>query len=188
MKTEKQKMLAGEFFASQNPEIERDAIDCQRAVFEFNSSPARPGKEKNKKLAAIFGAVKNTPAIMSPFYCDYGYNIYIGKNFFANYGLTILDSGKVTIGDNVMIGPNCGIYTPNHPLNADERLNNEEIGLPVSIGDNVWIGGNVVVLPGVYIGDNAVIGAGSVVTKNIPPYSLAVGNPCKVIKKLRTEQ
>lgn len=184
MKTEKQKMADGEYFLASDIEIETVSEKCQKAVFEFNNSPARPWKEKNQKLAAIFGSTQDVPMIMSPFYCDYGCNIYLGKNLFANYGLTILDSGQVTIGDNVMIGPNCNIYTPNHPINAAERLKGEEIGLPVTIGNNVWLGGNVTILPGVHIGDNCVIGAGSVVTKDIPTDTLAAGNPCKVFRKI----
>lgn len=114
--------------------------------------------------------------------CDYGFNIHIGENFYSNHNLIILDAAPVTFGDNVFIAPNCGFYTAGHPLDATERNKGLEYAHPITVGDNVWIGGNVCVLSGVTIGNNSVIGAGSVVVKDIPPYSLAVGNPCKVIK------
>lgn len=119
-----------------------------------------------------------------PFYCDYGFNIEVGKNFFANYNCTILDVAKVRIGDNCQMAPNVAIYTAGHPIHPDTRNTMYEYGIEVNIGDNVWIGGNTVICPGVRIGDNVVIGAGSVVTKDIPDWSLAAGNPCRVIRKI----
>ncbi len=125
--------------------------------------------------------------INPPFYCDYGFHIEVGKNFFANYNCTILDVAKVTIGDNCQLAPNVAIYTAGHPVHPDTRNTMYEYGIPVTIGDNVWIGGNSVICPGVNIGDNVVIGAGSVVTKDIPAWSIAAGNPCKVIRKITEE-
>ena len=125
--------------------------------------------------------------INPPFYCDYGFNIEVGKNFFANYNCTILDVGKVRIGDNCQLAPNVAIYTAGHPLHPDSRNSAYEYGIDVTIGDNCWIGGNVVICPGVHIGDNVVIGAGSVVTKDIPDWSVAAGNPCRVIRKITDE-
>ena len=125
--------------------------------------------------------------IANPFHCDYGSNIEIGENFFSNYGLTILDVGKVTIGDNAQIAPNVSIYTAGHPIHPDSRNSGYEYGIPVAIGDNVWIGGNAVILPGVTIGSNSVIGAGSVVTKDIPEWVIAAGNPCRVLRKITEE-
>lgn len=122
--------------------------------------------------------------INPPFYCDYGKHIEVGKNFFANYNCTILDVAKVKIGDNCMLAPNVAIYTAGHPLHPDTRNTMFEYGIEVTIGDNVWIGGNAVICPGVKIGSNSVIGAGSVVTKDIPEWSVAAGNPCKVIRKI----
>ena len=122
--------------------------------------------------------------INPPFYCDYGFNIEVGKEFFANYNCTIIDVAKVKIGDNCMLTPNVAIYTAGHPVHPDTRRSLYEYGKPVTIGDNVWIGGNAVVLPGVTIGSNSVIGAGSVVTRDVPPWSIAAGNPCKVIRTI----
>ena len=122
-----------------------------------------------------------------PFYCDYGSHIEAGKNFFANYNCTIIDVAKVTIGDNCQMAPNVAIYTAGHPLHPVSRNSMYEYGISVSIGDNVWIGGNTVILPGVHIGSNTVIGAGSVVTKDIPDWVVAAGNPCRVIKQITEE-
>ena len=122
-----------------------------------------------------------------PFYCDYGFHIEVGKNFFANYNCTILDVAKVKIGDNCQMAPNVAIYTAGHPVHPAARNSAYEYGIEVTIGDNVWIGGNTVILPGVHIGDNVVIGGGSVVTKDIPDWSIAAGNPCKVIRKITEE-
>ena len=125
--------------------------------------------------------------INPPFYCDYGFNIEVGSNFFANYNCTMLDVGKITIGDNCFMASNVAIYTAGHPIHPDSRNSMYEYGIPVTIGDNVWIGGNTVICPGVTIGSNCVIGAGSVVTKDIPDWSVAAGNPCKVIRKITDE-
>lgn len=125
--------------------------------------------------------------INPPFYCDYGFNIEVGKNFFANYNCTMLDVAKISIGDNCFMASNVAIYTAGHPIHPDSRNSMYEYGIPVTIGDNVWIGGNTVICPGVTIGSNCVIGAGSVVTKDIPDWSVAAGNPCRVIRKITDE-
>lgn len=127
------------------------------------------------------------PIINLPFYCDYGNHIQVGKNFFANYNCTILDVGKVTFGDNCFLAPNVAIYTAGHPIHPDARNSMYEYGIDVTIGHNVWIGGNAVICPGVTIGDNCVIGAGSVVTKDVPAWSIAAGNPARVIRKITEE-
>ena len=125
--------------------------------------------------------------INPPFYCDYGFNIEVGRNLFINYNCTILDVAKVNIGDNVLIAPNVSIYTAGHPLHADTRKTGYEYGIPVTIGDNVWIGGNRIIMPGVTVGCNSVIGAGSVVTKDVPDWTVVAGNPARVIRKITDE-
>ena len=131
--------------------------------------------------------MKENPVITAPFYCDYGFNISIGKNFYTNHNVTILDGAKVTFGDNVFIAPNCVFSTAGHAIDNEQRSRGLEIALPITVGDNVWIGTNVSVLPGVTIGNNTIIGAGSVVNKNIPEGVIAAGNPCKVIRKITEE-
>ena len=132
----------------------------------------------------LFGKSDETTFLNPPFYCDYGSNIEVGRNCFINYNCTILDNGKVTLGDNCLLAPNVSIYTAGHPLYPDARNLGYEYGIPVTIGDNVWIGGNTVICPGVKIGSNVVIGAGSVVTKDIPDWSFAAGNPCRLIRAI----
>lgn len=136
-----------------------------------------------KIVKELFGKSENA-FVNPPFYCDYGFHIEVGKNFFANYNCTILDVAKVTIGDNCQMAPNVAIYTAGHPVHPETRNSGYEYGKAVSIGDNVWIGGNTVICPGVHIGNNVVIGAGSVVTKDIPDMVIAAGNPCRVIRSI----
>lgn len=130
---------------------------------------------------------EENPMVNPPFYCDYGNHIKVGKNFFCNYNCCILDVAQVTIGDNVLFAPNVAVYTAGHPIHPDSRNSAYEYGIEVSIGNNVWVGGNVVICPGVHIGDNCVIGAGAVVTKDIPAWSVAAGNPARVIKTITEE-
>lgn len=143
--------------------------------------------EKIEKIVKELLGKSEGAFINPPFYCDYGFNIEVGKNFYANYNCTILDVGKVTIGDNCMFAPNVAIYTAGHPIHPDSRNSMYEYGIPVSIGDNCWLGGNTIVCPGVKIGNNVVIGAGSVVTKDIPDWSIAAVNPCRVIRTITEE-
>ena len=135
-------------------------------------------------LEKLFQKEIYTIGIEPNFYCDYGFNIYLGKNFYSNHNLVILDANKVEFGNNVFIGQNCGFYTSGHPLDYKTRNQGLEYAKPIKVGNNVWFGGNVCVLPGVTIGDNVVIGAGSVVNKDIPSNVLAVGNPCRVVKEI----
>lgn len=156
----------------------------RKLLREFNTTDPSDFDTLGKLAGKIVNGSGEKVSIMPPFYCDYGSHIHVGKNFFANYNCTILDVAKVKIGDNVMFAPNVSIYTAGHPLHPVSRNSGFEYGIAVTIGDNVWIGGNVVITPGVTIGDNVVIGAGSVVTKDIPANVVAAGNPCRVIREI----
>ena len=156
---------------------------CRRILQELNFADRSDFEKISRIVKELLGKSENA-FINPPFYCDYGSHIEAGKNFFANYNCTIIDVAKVTIGDNCQMAPNVAIYTAGHPLHPVSRNSLYEYGISVTIGDNVWIGGNTVILPGVHIGSNTVIGAGSVVTKDIPDWVVAAGNPCRVIKKI----
>ncbi|MDO4329510.1 MAG: sugar O-acetyltransferase [Lachnospiraceae bacterium] len=159
---------------------------CRRILQRLNTIDVSDFDGIAAIVKELFG--KSEGAFVNPpFYCDYGSHIQVGKNFFANYNCTIIDVAKVTIGDNCMLAPNVAIYTAGHPVHPTARNSMYEYGISVSIGDNVWVGGNTVILPGVHIGSNTVIGAGSVVTKDIPDWVIAGGNPCKVIRKITEE-
>lgn len=187
MKTEKQKMLTGQPYLANDPELVAERLLAKELLFDLNNLRPAALEERNAILRKLLGKTTNGFYVEPPFRCDYGYNIEIGSNFYANYNLVILDCASVKIGDNVFIAPNVGIYTAGHPLHAHLRNQEFEFALPITIGDNVWIGGNVVINPGVSIGDNTVIGSGSVVTKDIPANVLAVGNPCKVLRPITEE-
>lgn len=180
-KTEKEKMLAGELYIASDEELVKDIIHCEKVLMEFNNSP---DINRSEILKGLFGSTGDNFCVKPTFRCDYGYNIHVGENFFANYDCIILDVCKVTIGDNCMIAPRVCIYTATHPLDVETRISGLEYGKPVTIGDNVWIGGSSTILPGVNIGDNAVIAAGSVVTKDVPANVVVGGNPAKILKHL----
>ena len=183
--TEKEKMLSGALYnANKDSELVAERVKAKDLCFDFNNLRPSQKAEKEDILKKLLCSVGENIEIISPFWCDYGYNIVTGKNFFANHNLVILDCAKVTIGDNVFIGPDCGIYTATHPLDFQRRKEGLEYALPITIGNNVWLGGGVKICPGVTIGEGSVVGAGSIVTKDIPANVLAVGNPCKVIKEL----
>ncbi len=183
--TEKEKMLRGELYdANYNPELIEERQKCKVKCHEYNRLCPTAMQERETLLRGLLGKTGNTFLIEQPFYCDYGYNIEIGENFYSNFNCVILDGAKVSFGDNVFIAPNCGFYTAGHPLDAERRNKGLEYAKPITVGNNVWIGAGVHVLPGVTIGDNCVIGAGSVVNRDIPDNSLAVGNPCRVIKEI----
>lgn len=182
-KSEKEKMLSGEYYNAGDEELVRERDYAKNLTFEFNHT--RPDeKEKRQEILKRLIVFKGSFHIEALFNCDYGYNIEVGDNFYANCGCVILDVNKVQIGDNVLLAPNVQIYTAAHPINPMERLTGREFARPIVIGNNVWIGGGTIICPGVRIGDNVTIGAGSVVTKDIPDNVVAVGNPCKVIRKL----
>jgi len=181
---EKEKMLAGELYDAADAVLVEERQRSKDLCFRYNQIQPTKMKERKGIIKTLFGKTGKMFLIEQPFYCDYGYNIEIGENFYTNVNVVILDCAKVTFGDNVFIAPNCGFYTVNHPLDTENRNKGLEYAKPITVGNNVWIGAGCIILPGVTIGDNTVIGAGSVVVKDIPANVLAVGNPCKVIRKI----
>lgn len=184
---QKERMLAGLPYKAWMDGLSEERLDSRMKIYEFNHCSPLEKEKQQKLLREILGKTGNDISIEAPFHCDYGYNIEVGENFYANFNCVILDVGKVTIGNNVMFAPNVSIYTAGHPIHPDSRNSGYEYGIAVSIGDNVWVGGNVVINPDVHIGNNVVIGSGSVVTKDIPDNSIAVGNPCRVIRQITEE-
>ena len=181
--TEKEKMLAGMPYSAVDAQLLEELNAVKEIIHRYNSLYPSCTEERLSILKGLLGHIADDEFIVNqPFYCDYGKQISVGKRFFANFNLTILDEARVTIGDDCFIGPNVSIYTACHSTDPVERNTRIEWAEPVAIGDNVWIGGSVTILPGVSIGNNVTIGAGSVVTKDIPDNVVAVGNPCKVIK------
>ena len=182
--TEKEKMLAGEIYSAVDPDLVRELNAVKDVIHEYNQLHPSDTQRRLEMLKGLLGYIADDKAlIIQPFYCDYGKHIHVGKRFFANFNFTVLDEALVTIGDDCFIGPNVSIYTACHSTDPMERNTRKEWALPVTIGNNVWIGGSVTILPGVTIGDNVTIGAGSVVVNDIPPNVIAVGNPCKAVKK-----
>lgn len=170
--------------ANDDEELEKERVTCKTLCQQYNQMPIDQLDKRKTLLKMILGKTEKHLHIEPDFWCDYGYNISVGENFYANHHLTILDAGRVTFGDNVFIGPSCGFYTSGHPIDYIERNKGLEYAYPITIGNNVWFGAGVQVMPGVIIGNDVVIGSGSVVVKDIPSHSVAVGNPCKVIRQI----
>ncbi len=186
--TEWEKAQAGYLYdANYDKELIRQRERCADLCYELNQCRPSDTKRQEKLLHQILGKIKGNVVVTAPFYCDYGCNISVGEQFYANHNCTILDGAGVTFGDNVFIAPNCVFSTAGHPIDAAQRNQGLEIALPITVGDNVWIGANVSVLPGVTIGSNTVIGAGSTVNKDIPDGVIAAGSPCRVIRKITAE-
>ena len=186
--TEKEKRLHQMLYdANYDMELLKEREAAKELCYDFNQLRPSETEQQTELLKKLFGKTKGSFTVMAPFWCDYGYNIEIGKNFFANHNTVILDCAKVTFGDDVFVAPNCGFYTAGHPIDADRRNQGLEYAYPITVGDNVWIGAGVHVLPGVRIGSNVVIGAGSLVNKDIPDNCVAVGNPCRVIRAITQE-
>ncbi|MCM1032293.1 MAG: sugar O-acetyltransferase [Odoribacter sp.] len=177
-------MLSGKPYDATHPHLINKLESTREVIARYNSLQPNDFASREALLRKLLGHVGSNPVVHQPFRCDYGENISFGDNVFVNFGLTVLDEAKVTIGSNVFIGPNVSIYTACHPLEAGERRRGIEWAEPVTIGNDVWIGGNAVILPGVTIGDGCVIGAGAVVTRSVDPYTLAAGNPARPIRKV----
>lgn len=185
--TEKEKQEQGLPYYGLDSEVLKGLSECEEECFYLNHLSPSKREERTERLRKLLGKTGSWFRIIQPFFCDYGFNIEIGEKFFANTNLVILDEAKVTFGDNVYIAPNCSFYTVGHAIDPQERNVEIQYAYPIKVGNNVWFGGNVVVLPGVTIGNNVTIGAGSVVTKDIPDNVVAVGNPCKVIRKIEVK-
>jgi maltose O-acetyltransferase len=182
MPSEKQKMLAGEEYRAGDPELAAESERCRRLVHAYNAELELP--RRDELLRELLGSVGEGVTIRSPFACDYGSNISIGPGSFMNFGGMILDCARVTIGADVQMGTSVQLLTPDHPRDPVLRRSGVESALPITIGDNVWLGGGVIVLPGVTIGADSIIGAGSIVTRDVPAGVVAVGNPCRVVREL----
>ncbi len=183
--TEKEKMLSGQLYSAVDAQLLEELGAVKEMIHRYNALSPSDNKGKFSILKDLLGWIGDDAIIVNqPFYCDYGKQIRVGKRFFANFNFTVLDEAPVTIGDDCFIGPNVSIYTACHSTDPVERNSRREWAEPVTIGDNVWIGGSVTILPGVSIGDNVTVGAGSVVTRDIPSNVVAAGIPCRVIKKL----
>ena len=183
--TEKEKLKKGLWYdANYDEELLKERERAEDLCLEFNSTKPSDKKTKEEVLKKLLPNKKEDAVILSPFYTDYGYNCIIGEKTFINHNAYLMDGAEIKIGDNCFIGPNCGMYTAAHPIFFEERNKGLEKALPINIGDNVWIGGDVTILPGTSIGNNSVIGAKSLVTKDIPANVVAFGNPCRVIRKI----
>ena len=185
--TEKEKMLAGMCYDAFDDYLKNARIKAKLLCRKFNDLMPDDIEGRVSTIKELFGKTGENIWVEQPFLCDYGENIEVGNNFYCNYNLVILDCAKVTIGDNAFIAPNVGIYTAAHPIDAQQRNSGMEFAAPVTIGNNVWIGGGTQICPGVTIGDNTVIGAGSVVTKDIPSNVVAAGVPCRVIRQITVD-
>ncbi|MFU2205153.1 sugar O-acetyltransferase [Streptococcus pluranimalium] len=182
MVTEREKMITGKPYKPGDDELKTMRLRARQLMKDFNNED--DASKRSSLLKDWFGSTGENLHMEQPFRCDYGNNIYVGENFYANFNQTFLDVCEIRIGDNVMIGPNCQLLTPLHPLDPIERNSGVEYGAPITLGDNVWLAGGVTVLPGVSLGNNVVVGAGSVVTKSFPDNVVLAGNPAKVIKTI----
>ena len=187
MASEKQKMMNGELYRPQDDELVNDRLRARKLTRLFNQTMETDSEERAALLKELLGSTGKEYYIEPTFRCDYGFNIHVGENFYANFDCVILDVCEVRIGQNCMLAPGVHIYTATHPLLPDERNSGKEYGKPVTIGDNVWIGGRAVINPGVTIGNNVVVASGAVVTKDIPDDVVVGGNPARIIKQINQE-
>jgi len=184
MPTEKEKMLAGELYNAADPQLVLERQQARHFTRAYNNSFPEELEQRRQILKQLLGACGENVVIEPPFYCDYGSNILMGDGVYSNFNCVVLDVCRVVIGDRTMFGPNVQIYTATHPIDAASRASGLEIGKPITIGADVWVGGSAIINPGISIGDRSVIGAGSVVVKDIPAGVFAAGNPCRVLRKL----
>lgn len=184
VKTEKQKMIDGELYNAIDPELSQDRLNARRLTRLFNQALESDFDVRIQLIKELFGSTGQNVYLEPTFRCDYGYNIHVGENFYANFDCVFLDVCEIRIGNNCLMGPGVHIYTATHPLNALERISGAEYGSPISIGNNVWIGGRAVINPGVKIGNNVVIASGAVVTKDVPDNMIVGGNPAKIIREV----
>lgn len=184
---QKERMMAGLPYKAWLDGLEEERMRNKKKLYEYNHCQPDEKEKIDELIKDILGKAGAGVHIEAPFHCDYGKNIEVGDHFYANYNCTILDVGKVIMGNNVKLAPNVSLYTAGHPIHPDSRNSGYEYGISITIGNNVWLGGNVVVNPGVHIGNNVVIGSGSVVTKDIPDNVIAAGNPCRVIREITEE-
>jgi maltose O-acetyltransferase len=187
MKTEKEKMLAGELYDALDKQLSDERLKARLLIKELNNSREDQIEERRRILKDLIPHAAGDLWLQPPFYCDYGTNMQVGEKVFFNFNCVVLDVAQVRIGDRTLFGPNVQVYTATHPIDYLERASGLEFAKPITIGDDVWIGGSVVICPGISIGNRSVIGAGSVVTKDIPPDVFAAGNPCKIIRALAKE-
>jgi maltose O-acetyltransferase len=183
-RTHRERMLAGDYYLAEDPELTAERRRAADLTAKYNRQGAAGEEADIAVLQELLGSMGPGAVIRPPFYCDYGYNIHLGERSYANFGLVALDVGKITIGDDVLIGPNVQLLTATHPLEPDPRRAKWEGSKPITIGNNVWLGGGVIVCPGVTIGDNTVVGAGAVVIRDLPANMVAVGNPARIVRGL----
>ncbi|MHC5247460.1 sugar O-acetyltransferase [Enterococcus sp. LJL90] len=188
MENQFERMIAGELYLARDSELSAKFTRCQKLLDEYNRLTYEQKERRTEIRRELLGTSGEHVTLVAPFHCDYGENISIGENFYANYDCIMLDVAPIEIGDNVMFGPRVGLYSAGHPIDAAVRNTGLEFGNKIKIGDNVWIGGNTVVNPGVTIGNNVVIGSGSVVTKDIPADVIALGNPCRVLRPISSAE
>ncbi len=183
-RTQRERMLAGDLYVAEDPELAAESLRARQLQDRFNGAPADAAEERRRILVELLGAFGEGSEIRPPFFCDYGYQIRVGERVFANFGLVALDVAQISIGDDVQMGPYVQLLTPTHPTDAGLRRDKWEAAAPITIGANVWLGGGVIVLPGVTIGENTVVGAGSLVTRDLPADVVAVGSPARVTRPL----
>jgi maltose O-acetyltransferase len=183
-RSQRERMLAGDPYVADDPELRQESRRAARLIEQYNATSIDAPEERARILHDLLGSVGEAVEIRPPLHCDYGYQIHVGARTFVNFGLVALDVGRIAIGDDVQIGPNVQLLTPTHPTDPEARRSKIEAAEPITIGDNVWLGGGVIVCPGVTIGENTVVGAGAVVVRDLPANVVAVGNPARVIRTL----